>query len=111
MVGIIRLQIDPTAASKGIAVGDFEVTGLEIRIRGPEGEQLKTIHWNAFEGSRSYLIPVREAGEHEIEVTHFGCLDKEAIEAVEASAFEVQARKITVIDIVPGGIGLIRIEE
>jgi hypothetical protein len=110
VVGFIQLQIDPAAASKGIDSGEFPVTGLEIRLRDPEGQDLQTIRWKTGEGSRSYLIPVREAGEHEIEVTHLGIRGEEAIQAVEASVFEVQAKKITVIDIVPGCIGVIRVQ-
>jgi hypothetical protein len=111
VVGLIRLQIDTMAASKGITVGDFEVTGLDIQVRDPEGEVLKTIEWEAENGPRFYLIPVKSPGEYEIEVTHFGERDGEAIEAVDTAVFEVPARRITVIDVVPGCIAVIRIQD
>jgi len=108
--GLIRLQIDTTAESRGIAAGDFEVTGLRIHLRKPAGEVLEAIDWDAAEGPRSYLIPVKQAGEYEIEVTHIGEQEGEAVQAAESEVFEVQAMKITVIDIVPGCIGVIRIQ-
>jgi len=109
--GLIRLQIDTTAESRGIAIGDFGVTGLRIRVRDPAGEVLEMIDWDASEGPRSYWIPVRQAGECEIEVSHFGQKDGEEVQADESEVFEVQARRITVIDIVPGCIGVIRIAD
>ena len=108
--GFIRLQIDPTGSSKGIAVGDFGVTGLRIRVRDAAGEILETIDWDAAEGSRNYLVLVKQAGEYEIEVIHFGEHEGDAIQAAESEVFEIQAMRITVIDIVPGCIGLIRVE-
>jgi hypothetical protein len=108
--GFIRLQIDPTGSSKGIAVADFEVTGLRIRVQDAVGGIMETIDWGAMEGSRSYLILVKQAGECEIEVTHIGEQKGEAVQAFESEVFEVQAMRITVIHIVPGCIGLIRVE-
>ena len=109
--GLIRLQIDTTAESRGIAIGAFEVTGLRIQVRDPVGEDLEAVCWDAAEGSRSYLILVKRAGECEIEVTHIGEQEGEAVQAAEKEVFEVQARRITVIDIVPGCIGMIRIQD
>ncbi len=111
VVGFIRLQIRAPDASKGITVGDFQVTLLEIQVRDPEAEVLKTIEWEAKHGPRFYLIPVKEPGEHEIEVTHFGQRDGEAVEAVDTVVFDVPAKEVTVIDVVPGCIGVIRIED
>jgi hypothetical protein len=108
--GFIRLQIDPTGSSKGIAVADFEVTGLRIRVRAAAGEIMETIDWAAIEGPRSYLVPVKQGGEYEIEVIHFGEHEGETVQATEREVFEVQAMRITMIDIVPGCIGLIRVE-
>ena len=109
--GLIRLQIDTTAESKGIAVGDVEVTGLRILVRESAGEVLEAIDWDAEEGRRSYLVLVKKAGEHEIEVNHFGGQDGEAVQAAESEVFEVKARRITIIDVVPGCIGVIRIAD
>lgn len=108
--GLIRLQIDTAAESRGIAAGELEVTGLRIRVCDPAGGNLETISWDPAEGSRSYLILVKPAGECEIEVTHVGEQEGEAVQAAESEVCEVQARRITVIDIVPGCIGVIRIQ-
>ena len=55
------------------------------------------------------MIPVKQQGEHHIEVTHFGERDGEQVQATESAAFSIQAMKITVIDVVPGCIGMIRV--
>jgi hypothetical protein len=109
--GLIQLQIDTIAASKGIAASDLEVTGLNIQVRDPEGELLKTIDWVAKQGPRLYLIPVKAPGEHEVEVTHIGERDGDAVQLVDTAIFDVPARKVTVIDVVPGCIAVIRIED
>ena len=111
VVGFIKLQIDTTAASKGITVGDFEVTSLGIQVRDPEGEVLKSIDWETKDGPRFYLIPVKEPGEHKIEVTHIGEREGKTVQAVGSAAFDVPARQVTVIDIVPGCIAVIRIQD
>jgi hypothetical protein len=109
-VGYIKLQIDTTAASKGIEVVDFEVIGLQIQVRDPVDELLKTIDWEAEEGPRYYLIPAKHPGEHKIEVTHFGGREGEVVQASESTVFDVRAKVITVIEVVPGSIGVIRVE-
>jgi len=109
--GLIQLRIDTIAASRGITVSDFEVTGLNIQVRDPEGELLKTIAWEAKQGSRLYLIPVKTPGEHEIEVNHVGDRDSDAMGAAEIIVIDVPAGEITVIDVVPGCIAVIRIED
>jgi hypothetical protein len=106
----IKLQIKAPEASKGITVTDFDVTGLKIQVRDPEGEVLKTIDWAANEGLQTYLVPVKEQGVHEIEVTHFGEREGQQVQATEKAAFNIRAMGITVIDVVPGGIGLIWVE-
>jgi hypothetical protein len=111
VVGFIRLQIQAPEGSKGITVGDFEVTGLNIQVRDSEDEVLKTIEWEAKDGPRFYLVPVKEPGEHEIEVTHFGKRDGEVVEAVDIAVFDIPAKEVTVIDVVPGRIGVIRIQD
>ncbi len=111
VIGFIKLQIDPTGASKGITLGDFEVTGLDIQVRDLGGEVLKSIEWDSGDGPRFYLIPVKEPGEHEIDVTHYGKRDGEAVEALDTAVFDVPARDVTIVDVVPGCIGVIRIED
>lgn len=111
MIGFIKLQIDTTGASKGITVGGFEVTGLDIQVGEPEGEILKSIEWDTKDGPRSYLIPVKKPGEHKIEVTHIGKREGEVVQAVDSAVFDVPAREVTVIEVVPGCIGVIRIQD
>lgn len=107
--GWILLEIDAAAAPRAVAVSDFTVTGLGIELRGPTGDSLRTIDWEAAEGPRSYHIRVEQAGEHEIRLMHFG--DDPSVQAVETLALEVRAGRVTVVAVVPGGIGLVRVEE
>jgi hypothetical protein len=111
VVAFISLQIDPTGAAKGLSIGDFEVTRLEIRVLDPEDEVLKTIAWRTRYGPQAYLLPVKETGEYEIEVTHFGYREDEAVQAFDSAVFDVPARQITVIDVVPGCAAVIRIQD
>jgi hypothetical protein len=111
VVGFIKLQIDPTGAFKGLTIGDFKVTRLEIRVLDPEDEVLQSIAWKTRYGPQAYLLPVKETGEYEIEVTHFGYRDDEAVQAFDSAVFDVPARQITVIDVVPGCIAVIRIQD
>ncbi len=104
----IRVQVQ-APGSKGITVTDFPVTGLNIQVRDPAGELLQSIDWAAAEGPQSYAVPVSQLGQYEIEVTHFGVRNGEVVQASESAAFNIQAMKITVIDIVPGCIGVIRV--
>ena len=67
----IKLQVQ-APGSKGITVTDFNVTGLNIQVRDPAGEVLKSIDWVVADGPKTYLVPVMQQGEHKIEVTHFG---------------------------------------
>jgi hypothetical protein len=103
----LQLRIQVAAAAKGITVSEFDVTGLNIQVRDPQGEMLQSIDWAAAEGPQTYLVPVKKQGEHQLEVTHFAELDGQPVQASESAAFSIQSMKITVIDIVPGGIGLV----
>jgi hypothetical protein len=51
---------------------------------------------------------VKQLGQHRIEVTHFGEREGEQVQASESASFDIRAMKITVIDILPGCIGMIR---
>ncbi len=104
----IKLQVQ-APGSKGITVTDFSVTGLNIQVRDPAGEVLKTIDWAVADGTQTYTVPVKQMGEHHLEVTHFGERDGQTVQATESAAISIQAMKITVIDIVPGCIGVIRV--
>jgi hypothetical protein len=109
----LRIQV-PAAASKAITVTEYDVTALQILVCGPDGKELQTINWQATEDEvteepQTYLVPVKQLGEHQIEVIHFGEYEGEPVQATESAKFNIQAMKITVIDIVPGCIGLIRV--
>ncbi len=106
----IKLQIKAPAASKGITVTEYQVTDLQIEVRDPEDAVLQTIDWEAADGAKSYLIPVNQLGEYEIAVTHVGQKNGQSVEATESATFNIQAMVITVIDITPGCIGVIKVE-
>ncbi len=103
----IKLRIQDPAASKGITVYELDVTGIAIHVLEPAGEVLQSIDWEKAEGSQEYLVAVPQPGEYRLEVTHFAEREGEPVQATESAAFDIQAMKITVIDLVPGGIGLI----
>ena len=105
----IKLRIQAPAA-KGITVDELEVTGIAIAILGPGEEVLQSIDWKKADGSQEYLVAVPQPGEYRLEVTHLGEREGVPVRAKESAAFEIRAMKITVIDVVPGGIGLIWVE-
>jgi hypothetical protein len=106
----IKLNIHQPPASKAISVSEYEVTGLVIKVRDPADELIRTIKWEVAEGSTSYKIPVTQQGLHKIVVTHIGKKDSQVVEAKESAMFNIQPMVITVIDLIPGCIGLIRVE-
>ena len=83
---------------------------MAIEVLGPGEDVLQSIDWKKADGSQEYLVAVPQPGEYGLEVTHFGERDGVPVQAKESAAFEIRAMKITVIDIVPGGIGLIWVE-
>jgi len=105
----IKLQIQAPAGSKGITVSEFDVTALSILVRDPDGVLLKDIDWEVGQGFKSYDVPVKQLGEYTIQVIHVGERDGEQVLATESAIFTIRAMKITVIDIVPGCIGVIRV--
>ena len=102
----IQLRIQ-APASKGITVSEFDVASLNIQVRSPDGGLLQSIDWLLAEGPQTCIVPVKQLGEHQLEVKHFGQRDGQQVQATESAAFQIRAMKITVIDIVPGGIGMI----
>ena len=107
--GYIQLNVgDPGA--KAIDVRDYDVTALSIAVYDPEDELLESIEWDAAEGPQSYSVRVHQAGSHRIEVTHIGENNGEVVEADESAEFDIMPMVITVIDITPGAIGLIRVD-
>jgi hypothetical protein len=107
----IKLQIraPASASAKGITVSEFEVTGMNIKVLDPAGGVLGEFDWVPPD-SQEYLVAVPELGEYRLEVTHFGEREGQSVQATESATFEIRAMKITVIDIIPGCIGLINIE-
>ncbi len=103
----IRLNV---LAPRTVTVSEYQVTGLTIEVRDPEDAVLQTITWNAAEGPQSYVIPVERQGAHKVNVTHHGTANSETVEATESAAVNIEAMVITVIDIVPGSIGVINVE-
>ena len=106
----IRLNVQAPVSAMAIEVGEYEVTGLLIELYDPQGELLRSIEWEATEGPRSYTVAVQERGQYQISVTHYGEKDGQTVEATESAAFNIQAMRITVIDIVPGAIGVIGVD-
>jgi hypothetical protein len=105
----IRLNIGYPGA-KAIGVGEYDVTGLSIAVYDPGDQLLDAIEWDAVEGPKSYVVQVNQAGTHHIEVTHFGDNNGEVVEANESAEFNIQPTVITVIDVTPGMVGLIRVD-
>lgn len=103
----IQLNVQPPVSTMAIEVSEYEVTGLLIELRDPLGELLRTIEWDATEGPRSYTIAVQERAQYQISVTHYGEKDGRTVKATESAAFNIQAMRITVINVVPGAIGVI----
>ena len=106
----IKLIIGRPITSKAITVTEYDVTGMTIVVRDPDGEVIQIIDWEAEDGPMSYLIPVQQQGEHKIFVTHIGEQNGEVVEVTESATFNIQAMVITVIEVIPGCIGLINIE-
>jgi hypothetical protein len=105
----IRLNIGSPGA-KAIGVGEYDVTGLSIAVYDPGDQLLDAIEWDAVEGPKSYTVQVSQAGTHRIEVTHISDDGGEVVEATESADFEIETMVITVIDVTPGMVGLIRVE-
>ena len=106
----IKLIIDrPPTLLKAITVTEYDVTGLAIVVRDPDGEVIQTLDWEAEDGPTSYLIPVEQQGEHKIFVTHISEQKGEVVEVTESATFNIQTMVITVIEVIPGCVGLIRI--
>jgi hypothetical protein len=106
----IKLNVHRPPPSKAIAVSEYDVTGLTIEVRDPDDELIQTIQWEAEQGSTSYAIPVTQQGQHRILVTHIGTKNGQVVEAEESATFYIEAMVITVIDIIPGRIGVIKVE-
>ena len=105
----IKVNISVPAAPRAITVNEYDVTALQVEVRDPDQELLQAISWEVAEGPQSYTIPVEQPGEHEIVVTHVGQKDGQMMEATESATFNIAAMVITVIDLVPGSIGVIKI--
>ena len=105
----IKLNINDPSAAKGITVNEYDVTALAVEVYDPNGELIEEISWQVADGQQSYLIPVSEQGQYEIFVTHISDENGKIVEAEESALFNIQAMVITVIDIIPGCIGVINV--
>ena len=106
----IRLNIgDP--GSKAISVEEYDVTQVDVGIFAP-GETLPfyTLTWYAGDDPVSELIPVSEEGEYEIQVTQVADNNGEPVEAKESASFNIAAMVITVINVIPGAVGVVEVE-
>ncbi len=106
----IRLNVRAPTAPKAITVNECPVTALAIEVRDPDDAVLQTIDWQVAQGPKSYVVPVQQQGEYDIEVTHIGSNNGVTVQVAENATFNIQAMMITVIDIVPGGIGAINVK-
>jgi hypothetical protein len=106
----IQLNIDHPNSAKGITVAEYDVTGLKVEVYDPNAALIQTIDWVPQDGSTSSRIPVTKAGKYEVVVIHSGEKNGETVVAEESATFDIQGMIITVIDIVPGCIGMINIE-
>ena len=106
----IRLNIGDPAA-KAIGVEEYDVTEVYVELF-EEGETVPfhTVSWDAGDGAISELIPVSGAGEYRIEVTHISENGGEPVEAMESATFTIQSMVITVIEVIPGCVGVIDVE-
>ncbi len=103
----IKLTISVPNTSRSITVTEYQVTGMHLEVLDPHDVSLQTIDWDASEGGSSYMIPVSESGEHTLNVTQFGDNEGEPVEVSESASFDIEAMKITVIEIVPGMVAQI----
>ena len=104
--GSIQIRIQAPAAAKGITVTDFDVTGMNIQVLDPQDLPLAVINWAPEDGTQSYTVAL-QPGEYEVAVTHDGLREGQPVQATESAAFTIRAMKITIVDIVPGCIGVI----
>jgi hypothetical protein len=106
----IRLNVGNPGA-KAISVEEYDVTRVEVQLFAP-GDSLPfyTLTWYAGDDPVSELIPVSEEGEYEIQVTHVGDDNGEPVVAEEWASFNIAAMVITVIDIIPGAVGVIAVD-
>jgi 6-phosphogluconolactonase (cycloisomerase 2 family) len=106
----ISLNIKNPTEAKSITVQEYDVVGLDIEVFDPTCQLIDTITWDVEEGSKSYPIPVNQEGQYKIDVTHIGKKNGSFVEAEESATFNIQAMVITVIEITPGRIGIINVD-
>ena len=107
--GYIKLNVG-SSGSKRIDVDYHDVTGLSITVYEPDGDELESFDWDAEDGPQTYLVPVNEAGTYRIEVTHIHDEDGAVVVVTEHEDFEIEAMTITVINVIPGVIGMVEVE-
>jgi hypothetical protein len=103
----IQLNIRDPGSSRAITVTEHEVTGLTVEVLDPGDTSIQTVQWDPADGPSTYLVPVTEAGQYTLVVTHTSDDGGQVVQATETATFNIQPMIITVIDIVPGAIGTI----
>ena len=107
----IQLRVGALPGGRAVTVDEYDVTAVEMEVLGPDHGVLERITWEASPGLRVYMVPVRERGRHTIVVTHVGSLDDRTAEAREYVTVDVLTSRVTVVEIIPGGIGVINVRE
>ena len=106
----LRLIIESPAGSRAIGVAEFEVTSMIVRVYDPSDALVQTIAWDPMSTPGARLVTLSGPGRYELEVTHIADNDGDPVEATERVSFMIRARRITVITIVPGMIGVIDVD-
>jgi hypothetical protein len=112
--GVIEFKIEnpsPPSRSKLITVNEYEVTGLLIVVTDPNNEEIQRINWSASENSKTYQIPVKTPGKHRVIVTHISNDNGKVVKAKESAYFIIRPMIITVVEIIPGFVGFINIDD
>jgi hypothetical protein len=95
--------------AKGICVDEYDVTGSVIAVYDPYDQFLDSVEWDAVDGPVLRMVQVNQAGMHRIKVIYFGENNREVVQAVASTEFNIAPIVIAVIDINPGVVGLIHI--
>ena len=108
---LLHLKIDaPQRPSRLISISEYQVKELIIVVTGPNQEVILRENWTPSMGSTTYKIPVQQLGNHNISVTHVSNENGQTINAEESAVANIRAGIITVIDIIPGAVGIINVD-
>lgn len=101
----LTLQIQ-APLGRGIAVEQWDVTSLDILIKGPVNRELT---WKR--GDAGTIKVSLSVGTYSLELVHHGVLGGKAVEARESASFSVAWGKVTVVSLIPGGLGTVQVGE